>query len=605
MPSPLSTTHTENMPLDHHIILDSGAGSPSRSLWERRNRNPRKAPSLPAPPRRRSPGYSGPTYYSPRKGSAPELSPLPNSGRGTPSPTAGGAAEVDSEYHASAAMTRSASDTNSATAPRSLRPRVDGRAVIVPATHRDDDVAMESPTDDRYHQNNHDADWHAGRPVIEHGLRSSDRHPVLDTPRASASGREQRNDDGAMTTPRGSHHESQHGRRPGPIVSRNGSSTPSLPSALPSAMGMHRYSVASGPRSAISSGARAQSVSYESPSGELAVRSPRVFSEARGATTPYSRSSTMSPTSSYPATPSGLAIHQHLIPRAPPGSPRNFSPRTPMSPAMPSPALDHIPKDFVIQRLNKFAGTFWCNLSTSDVRLLVPFTKHCEDSSHIPFPPTPAVGNMRAEQAAGGKPKERVRAVPVTPTPASAGSNRPALRTLAFEVHRDYLVQQSSLIRTVLSEGPKQASSIEMRGCRLLASEPGAPIDIIVPLPDPSSFGILLHWMYWGDLESLETALNENPLKWKGMIANVNFLGLDQRTKLTIGRWWRRWAAPSVSVKTRPADRDSIINDDPHICSPEIRQEPVLHSDDPMMDSKPNRQLLAEADEVSERLRML
>ncbi|WOO77270.1 uncharacterized protein LOC62_01G000860 [Vanrija pseudolonga] len=624
-PSPLHTTHSDNIPLDHHhIIMDSSAtGSPSRSLWERRNRNPRKAPSLPAPPRRHSPGYSmmPGSINSPRKTSAPELSPYSGGGRqSTPhTPRLGASAEIDGSYHATAAMARSNSDQNSSsTAPRSLRPRVDGR-VVVPATHRDaadSDTAMESPSPTegygRQHSNSPHHHLPNSKPVIELGRRS-DRHPVLDTPRASAaSGREQRQDDSAMDTPRGSHHEYdfQQARRAGTIVSRNGSRTPSLPSAMSS---MHRYSVASsGPRSAVSSGAgtagsRTPSTpGYASPSGgKFAVRSPRVFSEARVNSNPYSRSS--SSTSSYPATPSGLAIaphHHHLFPRAAPRSPRNFSPRSPMSPAMPSPTLDHIPKDFVVKRLNKFAGTFWSNLSTSDVRLLVPCTKNCEEDSHIPFPPTPANGNMRADQAGDDKPK-RVRAVPITP--ASAGGNRAPLRTLAFEVHRDYLVQQSSLLRTVLSEGTKTPSAIEMKGCRILATEPGAPLDIIVPLPDPSSLGILLHWMYWGDLEALETALNENPLKWKGMIANVNFLGLDQRTKFAVGRWWRRWAEPSATSKARPMDRDSIINDDPHVFSPEIKQEPILHSDDSMMiDLKPiNRQLVMEADEVSERLRML
>lgn len=385
-PSPLHSTHTDNIPVDHHhhTMESSASGSPSRSLWERRNRNPRKAPSLPAPPRRHSPGYSmmPDTFNSPRKTSAPELSPSSGGGRqSTPhTPRLGASSDIDGSYHATAAMARSTSDQNlSSTASRSLRPRVDGK-VVVPATHRDvdSDTAMESPTEDhsRHHSNSHNSP--NSKPVIELGRRS-DRHPVLDTPRASAaSGREQRQDDSAMDTPRGSHHEYdfQQARRSGTIVSRNGSRSPSLPSA----MSMHRYSVASsGPRSAVSSGlagSRTPSTpGYASPSGgEFAVRSPRVFSEARISSAPYSRSSSTmgSSTSSYPATPSGLAIaphHHHLFPRGPPGSPRNFSPRSPMTPAMPSPTLDHIPKDFVVKRLNKFAGTFWSNLSTSDVRL--------------------------------------------------------------------------------------------------------------------------------------------------------------------------------------------------------------------------------------------
>lgn len=234
----------------------------------------------------------------------------------------------------------------------------------------------------------------------------------------------------------------------------------------------------------------------------------------------------------------------------------------------------------------------------------MPFNKHCEEDSHIPFPPTPANGNMRADQAGDDKPRQRVRAVPITPT--SAGGTRAPLRTLAFEVHKDYLVQQSSLFRAVLSEGPKPPSAFEMRGCRILTTAPGAPLDIIVPIPDPSSLGILLHWLYWGDREALETALNENPLKLKGMIANVNFLGLDQRTRQAVGRYWRRWAAPSANARHRPVDRGSHIDDEPDVCSPEIKQEPVLHSDDSMMiDLKPNNQLLMETDAVRERLALL
>jgi hypothetical protein len=111
---------------------------------------------------------------------------------------------------------------------------------------------------------------------------------------------------------------------------------------------------------------------------------------------------------------------------------------------------------------------------------------------------------------------------------------------LSFFLHRDYLVTQSTLFQKLLDPTHNASSSsapvpmpatadpsmssfperngssqtarnvgaggepvtpgsapIRINGAKILTTAPGALTTVWLPLPDPKSFGVLAHWLYW------------------------------------------------------------------------------------------------------------
>jgi hypothetical protein len=50
-----------------------------------------------------------------------------------------------------------------------------------------------------------------------------------------------------------------------------------------------------------------------------------------------------------------------------------------------------------------------------------------------------------------------------------------------------------------------------------------------------------VHWLYWGDIAALESALSRGLVEWQGVVKNVHYLGMDDNVKRVLGKWWRRW----------------------------------------------------------------
>jgi len=52
----------------------------------------------------------------------------------------------------------------------------------------------------------------------------------------------------------------------------------------------------------------------------------------------------------------------------------------------------------------------------------------------------------------------------------------------------------------ILQTGPDPAKEIQegaLKGAKLMATSSGEIPVAFVPLPDPESFGLLVHWLYW------------------------------------------------------------------------------------------------------------
>jgi hypothetical protein len=89
---------------------------------------------------------------------------------------------------------------------------------------------------------------------------------------------------------------------------------------------------------------------------------------------------------------------------------------------------------------------------------------------------------------------------------------------------------------------------------------------LLLTLPDPASFPVILHYLYWGSKEVVLGALEEGRIGWKGLVNNVEvsslsrfrfdprtdsyhlliakYLGLDDRLKAICGRYWKEHMRP-------------------------------------------------------------
>lgn len=71
----------------------------------------------------------------------------------------------------------------------------------------------------------------------------------------------------------------------------------------------------------------------------------------------------------------------------------------------------------------------------------------------------------------------------------------------------------------------------------LLPSSPTHPV-LFLPVPDPTSFHLLVHWMYFGHTDYIEDCLNRGFIQLAGIRRNAEYLGLPDDV---IGTFLRRW----------------------------------------------------------------
>lgn len=186
---------------------------------------------------------------------------------------------------------------------------------------------------------------------------------------------------------------------------------------------------------------------------------------------------------------------------------------------------------------------------------------------------------------------------------------RSLAQTVHSQLHMDYLSAHSTLLRGLFSGAspldliPSTASSPQTtprgsffhlpirpdryptspkpsaaRGLpiapllpRLLPSSPSCPT-IYLPVPDPSSLRLLIHYMYFGSTTYIEDALDEGTVTWEGLARNVEFLGMGTEIKVCLGGWYGRWrrgraaeespAQEHVEYDSSDSEDDSYIDSD-------------------------------------------
>lgn len=75
--------------------------------------------------------------------------------------------------------------------------------------------------------------------------------------------------------------------------------------------------------------------------------------------------------------------------------------------------------------------------------------------------------------------------------------------------------------------------------CILPSSTCTHPV-IHLPVPDPTSFHHLVHYIYFGSTTFIEEALDNGDLTWDGLARNVEYLQMGADVKLFLGRYWRQ-----------------------------------------------------------------
>ncbi|WVN86115.1 uncharacterized protein L203_101276 [Cryptococcus depauperatus CBS 7841] len=268
--------------------------------------------------------------------------------------------------------------------------------------------------------------------------------------------------------------------------------------------------------------------------------------------------------------------------------------------------LDHIPKEFILKKLVEMASMYWFNPDSADCYIIVPTRRPPNRPKPLYSTPQTALPDAvdqreisveqgKAPQTANaltqrGTLQEQQQATSVYLMPPSGagknGEGRPNVVTsstseghwsktgrrgslpgteqfeqcLVFPLHRDYLVPQSSLFHALLSnvtaqlttptqrdqQGRLVFNSPVYRGARVSPARTKGKTAIYVPLPDPNSFGVILHWLYWHDTNYFNQCLSKGSVAWQGVVKNIEYLGLDNEIKSLAGRWWKRWVKPTA-----------------------------------------------------------
>ncbi|KAI0703554.1 hypothetical protein BC835DRAFT_1262622 [Cytidiella melzeri] len=252
----------------------------------------------------------------------------------------------------------------------------------------------------------------------------------------------------------------------------------------------------------------------------------------------------------------------------------------------PPPALAHVPIEYIIQQLHTLAPHYWSKPETTDCSIIVPLDGLLRKTGQAPQP----AGSL-SDPSSNPMPPFDSRS-PST-SPAAGPSLRPAPR-MVMKLHMDYLSAHSTLLRGLLSGAspldliPSAGSSpsstprdftfqlpippsdpqFTARGLpkvpRLLPFSESLPHPTIyLPVPDPSSLRLLIHYMYFNSITYIESALDEGTVTWEGLARNVEFLGMGMEIKVYLGRWYRRWRRGDGDSSSRvDVDYDNYSDSD-------------------------------------------
>ncbi|KAJ6531638.1 hypothetical protein DFH09DRAFT_933519 [Mycena vulgaris] len=242
--------------------------------------------------------------------------------------------------------------------------------------------------------------------------------------------------------------------------------------------------------------------------------------------------------------------------------------------AFPPPSLTGVPVEYIIDQLHNLAPHYWDKPDTADCTLVIP-VPHTRGKAGSPFPQDLPAFSMSSDPGLGRRVTE------------------PALNTvprISLKLHMDYLSAHSSFLRGLfsgassldlissasLSQAPSRPSPSGQftvpanRLPRLMPCSPDHPI-LFLPIPDPTSIHLLVHWMYFGSTSYIEAGLNDGSVEWEGIARNVEYLGLPADIKVFLGRWYATWLHAERGGRYGSDEEEAEDDDD---------AETVYYSDD-------------------------
>ncbi|KAF8163417.1 hypothetical protein B0H34DRAFT_795128 [Crassisporium funariophilum] len=225
----------------------------------------------------------------------------------------------------------------------------------------------------------------------------------------------------------------------------------------------------------------------------------------------------------------------------------------------PPPSLTGVPVEYIIGQLHNFANQYWDKPETADCTIIVPFP-HAQGLPELPGLSSTSILEPSYSFATGRE--QTVLSRRATQPPLNA------VPRISMQLHVDYLSAHSSYLRGLFSGAlpldlmfssspPTSNSSIPAdRLPRLMPCSPDHPI-LFLPVPDPTTFHLLIHWMYFGDFTYIQDCLHQGIIQWEGIARNVEYLGLNSDIKIFLGNWYHAWLNPDRETETCSDDGDS------------------------------------------------
>lgn len=213
-----------------------------------------------------------------------------------------------------------------------------------------------------------------------------------------------------------------------------------------------------------------------------------------------------------------------------------------------------IPEQYIVDQLHRLGPFYWHKPETTDCTIQVPIDQRRLSRS----PNFDGSSGLHTGVLNSKLLDIRRGSAPVT------SSHNPSPKTYTtLKLHQFYLTAQSSLLRTLFSGssviglvapqtpslpststaqyalGRRDSTPSLARIPRLLPSSAEHPA-LYLPLPDPSSFPHIVHYLYFGSPAFIEEALSLGRIRWDGVVRNVEYLGIFEEEG---GKGIRAWLA--------------------------------------------------------------
>lgn len=211
------------------------------------------------------------------------------------------------------------------------------------------------------------------------------------------------------------------------------------------------------------------------------------------------------------------------------------------------------------------APRYWEKPETADCTIIVPipYARYRPDSA--------------TESSTPIKFRHSVEFFPSEAGSRITGTSLNSTPQLTFKLHMDYLSAHSSYLRALLSGAcvmdlVNSRSSLSSESVprynvppnrlpRLLSSAHENPV-LYLPVPDPTSFHLLLHWMYFNQTNIISEALRNGSIQWEGIARNVEYLRLSAPIKIFLSKWYHsRLGINSLRGEYFNCEPDTEYND--------------------------------------------